>query len=155
MDSEWLDKIEGTNCPLCKDPSHGCEMVLDGSVTRTYLQPSATFRGYCVLVLKRHAVELDDLTSEERAALIEDIARVGHAIRAVCAPAKLNYEILGNIVPHVHAHIIPRYVGDPAPGWPAWSALPDDDLLSEDEYSILAEKIRSALDEQNSSGPIA
>jgi len=145
MDSEWLDKIEGTNCPLCKNPSHGCEMVLDGSVTRAYLQPSATFRGYCVLVLKRHAVELDDLTSEERAALIEEIARVGHAIREVCSPAKLNYEILGNIVPHVHAHIIPRYADDPGWGWPAWDMLPDKAHLSPAEYAALATALRERL----------
>lgn len=145
MNSEWLDKIEGRYCPLCKDPSHGCEMVLDGGVTRAYLQPSATFRGYCVLVLKRHAVELDDLTPEERTALIEDIARVGHAIRAICSPAKLNYEILGNIVPHVHTHIIPRYHGDPGWGWPAWDMLPDKAKLTPEEYARLAEDLRSAI----------
>lgn len=145
MDSDWLKKISGEECPLCTDPSHGCEMVLDGSVTRAYLQRSATFRGYCVLVLKRHAVELDDLTAEERTALIEDIARVGHAIRAVCDPAKLNYEILGNIVPHVHTHIIPRYHGDPGWGWPAWDLLPDKAKLSPEEYAHLARELREAV----------
>lgn len=119
------------------------EMIADGSITRAYLQPSASFRGYCILVLKRHAVELDDLTPEERAALIEDIARVAHAIRAVCKPKKLNYEILGNVVPHIHVHIIPRYTTDSTWDRAAWFALPDPDSLPEDEYLRLAEELRS------------
>jgi len=141
----WQKKLSGEECPLCDDPSHGCEMVLDGNAVRAYLQKSANFKGYCVLVLKRHAVELDDLTSDERCALMEDIARVAHAIRAVCSPDKLNYEILGNIVPHVHAHIIPRYAGDPTWGWPIWSVFPDKQSLSDEEYAELARKIRTAI----------
>jgi hypothetical protein len=40
------------------------------------------------------------------------------AIAAAFAPAKLNYDILGNAVPHLHTHIAPRYADDPRPGWP-------------------------------------
>lgn len=144
-DTTWDKLVSGEHCPLCDNPSNGKEMVLDGNVTWGYLQRSASFRGYCVLVLKRHAVELDDLSPEERSALIEDIARVAHAVRVVCKPAKLNYEILGNIVPHVHAHIIPRYAGDPGWGWPAWDMLPDKESLSPDEYAQLAEDLRQAV----------
>ncbi len=148
MESDWLKKTSGEECPLCDDPSKGMTMVADGSITRAYLQPSASFRGYCILVLKRHAVELDDLSPEERAALMEDIARVGHAIRAVCSPTKLNYEILGNVVPHIHVHIIPRYTTDPTWDRAAWCALPDEQSLDPDEYSALASRLRSLLADQ-------
>lgn len=132
------------DCPLCQDPSKGCELIADLSITHAYLQRSASFRGYCILVLKRHAVEIDELSPEERSALVEDIARVGHAIRAVCMPTKLNYEILGNVVPHTHVHIIPRYTTDPTWDRAAWFALPDEKSLPEEEYSALAEEIRRA-----------
>ena len=134
-----------SECPLCQDPSKGMEMIADLSVTRAYLQPSASFRGYCILVLKRHAVELDDLSPEERSALMEDIARVARAIRQVCKPTKLNYEILGNVVPHIHVHIIPRYTTDPTWNRAAWFALPDEKSLSEDEYSALAKAIQMGI----------
>lgn len=134
------------DCPLCADPSKGMEMVLDGEITRAYLQPSASFRGYCILVLKRHVVELDDLTSEERTALIEDIARVAHAVRTVCRPTKINYEILGNVVPHIHVHIIPRYTTDPTWDRAAWFALPDEESLAEEEYQRLAQDVRKAVE---------
>ena len=133
------------DCPLCQDPSKGMELVADLGVTRAYLQPSASFRGYCILVLKRHAVEIDDLSPEERSALMEDIARVGRAIRKICKPAKLNYEILGNVVPHIHVHIIPRYTTDPTWDRAAWFALPDEKSLPEDEYSALARQLQAAI----------
>ena len=141
-DNEWQKKIAGEDCPLCADPSKGCEIIGDLEVTRAYLQRSASFRGYCVLVLKRHAVELDDLSADERRALMEDIARVARAVRAVCRPRKLNYEILGNMVPHIHVHIIPRYETDPAWDRAAWFALPDESSLSENEYAALAQELR-------------
>jgi diadenosine tetraphosphate (Ap4A) HIT family hydrolase len=74
---------------------------------------------------------------------MEDIARVAHAIRKVCKPTKLNYEILGNVVPHVHIHIIARYEGDPVWDRAAWFALPDTESLSEDEYASLADALRA------------
>lgn len=120
-------------------------LVADLSVTRGYLQASASFRGYCILVLKRHAVELDELSPEERTALIEDVARVSHAIRAVCSPTKLNYEILGNVVPHIHVHIIPRYTTDPTWDRAAWFALPDEKSLPEDEYRALAAELSKMI----------
>ena len=121
------------------------ELIADLKVTRAYLQRSASFRGYCILVLKKHAVELDDLSIEERSALMEDIARVAHAIRQVCNPTKLNYEILGNVVPHIHVHIIPRYTTDPTWDRAAWFALPDEESLPEEEYSALATEIRRVM----------
>jgi diadenosine tetraphosphate (Ap4A) HIT family hydrolase len=41
--------------------------------------------------------------------------RVGQALETVFKPLKMNFEILGNAVPHLHGHIVPRYYGDPAP----------------------------------------
>ena len=133
-------------CPLCRDESKGCELVADLAVTRAYLQRSANFQGYCILVLKHHAEELDDLSVEERAMLMEDITRVAHAVRKVCKPRKLNYEILGNVAPHIHCHIIPRYETDPAWDKAAWFALPDKDELPSDGYAKLAAELRRATE---------
>lgn len=144
-DSSWDRLLAGEDCPMCRDESKGMDMVGDLGVTRAYLQRSANFRGYCVLVLKRHAVELDDLSTEERSSLIEDIARTARAVRKVCRPRKLNYEILGNMVPHIHCHIIPRYETDPAWDRAAWFALPDADTLSDEEYSALSAALRAEI----------
>ena len=61
--------------------------------------------------------------------------RVGRAIETVLEPVKMNYNLLGNSLPHLHTHVMPRYADDPAPGLAvpaprrtAASALPDDEL---------------------------
>ncbi len=144
-DDQWQRKISGQECPLCDDESKGMMMVGNLAVTRAYLQRSTSFRGYCILVLKHHAAEIDDLPAHERCSLMEDIACVAHAIRAVCRPPKVNYEILGNVVPHIHVHIIPRYETDPTWDRAAWFALPDKAFLPDDEYAYLADAIRRAI----------
>ncbi len=70
-------------------------------------------RGYCYLVLKRHAVELHDLGADEGAALMEDIRRAAAAPRAIAGAVELNYEIHGNTIPPLHVHLFPRYKRDP------------------------------------------
>jgi diadenosine tetraphosphate (Ap4A) HIT family hydrolase len=69
--------------------------------------------GYCCLVLKRHAVELYELSADEGAALMKDIQRVAEALQTITGAVKLNYEIHGNTIPHLHVHLLPRYKGDP------------------------------------------
>ena len=75
--------------------------------------PESPMRGYCCLVLKRHAVELHDLNAEEGAALMTDMQRVAEALQTITGAVKLNYEIHGNTIPHLHVHLLPRYKGDP------------------------------------------
>lgn len=48
----------------------------------------------------------------------ESCSRSGRAIEAAFQPVKMNYNLLGNEVPHLHAHVVPRYAEDPRPGWP-------------------------------------
>jgi diadenosine tetraphosphate (Ap4A) HIT family hydrolase len=80
----------------------------------TYLISSPESRwGYCCVVLKRHAVELSDLSVEEGAALMKDIQRVAKVLQTITEAVKLNDEIHGNTIPHLHVHLLPRYKGDP------------------------------------------
>lgn len=67
-------------------------------------------RGYCCLVFRRHAVELHDLTADEGAAFMRDIQRVSRALKPLTGAVKLNYEVHGNSLPHLHMHFFPRHV---------------------------------------------
>jgi diadenosine tetraphosphate (Ap4A) HIT family hydrolase len=69
-------------------------------------------------VLRRHAIELHDLSDGEGAAFMRDAQRLSRAIAAATDAVKLNYEIHGNTIPHLHLHVFPRYVGDPFEGRP-------------------------------------
>ncbi len=125
-------------------------MVAELPSGRVHLQDDADYRGYCILVFRRHAVELYDLTAEERAQWIEDLARISQAIAQICQPAKLNLSMLGNLVPHLHCHLMPRYPTDPEWGHPpAYRPPAERRHLAPEEYARLKVALQSAL-----SGPV-
>ncbi|HYB89679.1 MAG TPA: HIT family protein [Candidatus Binataceae bacterium] len=84
------------------------------------LGDSQLYRGYCVMLAKRHATELFLMPPQEAHALFEEVRLTAEAIAAVAKPWKLNYECLGNSEPHVHWHIFPRYESDPLRLVPIW-----------------------------------
>jgi diadenosine tetraphosphate (Ap4A) HIT family hydrolase len=72
-------------------------------------------------VLNRHATELFELPPQERATLMDDVARVADALAGEFEAVKVNYALLGNQLPHIHWHVIPRRADDPAPRETVWS----------------------------------
>ena len=90
-----------------------------GEVSDAYLVRADIQRGLSIVVWRgRHVVEPTELTAPEAAAYGADVLRAARALHAVFAPVKLNYDVLGNSVPHLHTHLVPRYADDPRPGWP-------------------------------------
>lgn len=107
----WRDLVAGRNCPLC-DRGAQPGVAAELSVSWATVSEDVGVRGYCCLVLKRHCVELHELSPTEGAAFMDDIRRVADAVQRLTGCIKLNYEIYGNVVPHVHVHIVPRHPGD-------------------------------------------
>ena len=95
--------------------------IADLCATVAYLHDDQFFPGWVVLKLTRHATELFELTPDERARMMDDVTRVAAAQHTLFAPRKINYECLGNQVPHIHWHVIPRLAGDPAPRDAVWT----------------------------------
>jgi diadenosine tetraphosphate (Ap4A) HIT family hydrolase len=87
------------------------------------LGPWQYYHGYCVLVSRRHATELSGLPAEERRAYLDEMCLLARAIEECFRPRKVNYELLGNQVPHLHWHLFPRYSYDPDTLRPVWLAL--------------------------------
>jgi diadenosine tetraphosphate (Ap4A) HIT family hydrolase len=113
--------MTASGCVMCeRGAGEGDLHIADLEVSRAYLNEDQFFPGWVFVVLRRHATELYELSPSERAALIEDVNRVAAALARVFRPAKMNYELLGNQVPHIHWHLIPRLAGDPDPRWPVW-----------------------------------
>ena len=82
------------------------------------MQELAPVRGYVCLVSRTHAVELHDLPSGLAAGFMRDAQRVSKSLGAATGAVKLNYEIHGNSLPHLHMHFFPRYRGDLFEGKP-------------------------------------
>jgi len=109
---EWEALYSGGVCPICR-AGRPFGIVTELNVTYLTSSPEGPVRGYCCLVLKRHAVELYDLGTDEASALMSDMQRVAKALQESTGAVKLNYEIHGNTIPHLHVHLFPRYKGDP------------------------------------------
>jgi len=90
------------------------------SESHVTLADEQAYRGYCILLLKDHQDHLDQLPAERQARLWDDVARVGAVLRRELQPLRLNYACLGNLVTHVHWHVIPRYADDPEARHPIW-----------------------------------
>ena len=82
--------------------------------------PSPGLRGYCILYLKDHEEQLPALSLDRQARLWDDVARVADALTKEVAPLRLNYACLGNLLHHLHWHVIPRYAEDPEVQHPIW-----------------------------------
>jgi diadenosine tetraphosphate (Ap4A) HIT family hydrolase len=119
--------------------------IADVGATVAYLHEDQFFRGWTLLVLKRHATELFELSRQERSQLIEDVSGVARALARALDAVKINYELLGNQVPHIHWHIVPRLRDDPAPRGPVWQVHHETRRLAAAEVRAQIELIRKHL----------
>jgi diadenosine tetraphosphate (Ap4A) HIT family hydrolase len=119
---KWAALVRGEGCDLCKqvdlEENYYSFLVARLETLNLQLAKNQYARGYCTLIFREHATELHELLPEKQAALMRDLARAGTAIARVFKPDKMNHQLLGNLMPHIHWHIVPRYWGDPAPGRP-------------------------------------
>ena len=121
--------------------------VFAGKVSDAYLMRRPPQPGYVVVTFReRHVADPTEMTAQEQAAWWADIGAVARAINDIYNPCHINYEILGNSVPHTHVHVVPRYLDDPAPGRPlpgsSWQVARE---LSKTELDDQALALRRAL----------
>ena len=80
---------------------------------------------WLILVPERDSVrEIYELPSEDRAELVEEIARTSEVLQRLFQPDKLNVGALGNVVPQLHVHVVARFAADPAWPGPVWGSGP-------------------------------
>jgi len=110
-----------------------------------YLHTDQFFPGWSVLVLRRHATELYDLTRDERARVMDEVSDVARALKLAFDARKVNYALFGNVVPHMHWHLIPRLASDPAPRDPVFAVPHEPVHPSRIERADRISRIRSRL----------
>ena len=139
-----------TVCPLC---TRVCDVdarlrICELRESVVYLHEHQAYAGWCVLVLKDHAEQLHALQVARQVRLWEDVAQVAGAVVRAFSPRRLNYECLGNVVGHVHWHVIPRYAEpvDPEPRSTVWvrPAAERDCGVSAERAAELIAKLREA-----------
>lgn len=145
---EWyenriLSAKNGTNPMLMKELKGGYAVFGD-----TQFLP-----GYCVLLPKKEVYSLNDLPIAERNFFLSDMAFIGDALLASCAPLRVNYDILGNTDNYLHAHIFPRYEWEKAEErkMPVWlydksNWYDEDKQFAEEKHGEVRQKITRYLE---------
>lgn len=105
-------------CELCE--SEGGRLVLSNEFLRVVLVDDPDFPGFVRVIWNDHVREMSDLAAAEQQRLLQAVLAVEHAQRAVLAPAKVNLASLGNVTPHLHWHVIPRFADDSHYPQPVW-----------------------------------
>lgn len=107
-------------CPLCDEP--GGRLVFQAARLRVIHASEAGFPAFYRVVWTDHVAEWSDLAPADRALCMEAVAVVEQCLRDVLAPVKINLAALGNMVPHLHWHVIARFDWDSRFPSPVWAA---------------------------------
>ena len=116
MGQHQIPSVAG--CELCE--STGGELLHQAAQFRVVLIDDDKYPGFCRVIWQDHVKEVTDLPELDRMLLMDVLWQVELVVREVMQPEKINLASFGNMVPHLHWHVIPRYTDDahfPAPVW--------------------------------------
>lgn len=152
VSTNWFRLAAGEDCPFDPpraEPNDGWDSVARLSVSTLCLLRNQAYRGHCILIYDtRHAARPDELTSREWAAYSDDLHTAVKVLMEVCRPDHINVECLGNQMPHLHWHVIPRYRTDPRWGSAVWTTTIEEQHQNElgvEERAGLIEELREGL----------
>jgi len=156
----WAELTRGIGCEMCEngrpDANRYGVRIHAGRYTDAYLQRADVQPGYTLVIWRgRHVNEPTELDDTEASGYWAEVLTVARALIGVYNPLKMNYETLGNSLPHLHTHLIPRFTDDPRPGQPfPLTAQQPDAKVPETQLWADAEELRKLLDyAQRSSSP--
>ena len=141
---EWEQLRNAATCPVCL---HGrpADAIAELETSFLIASENGPMKGYCFLLYKRHAIELYELSAEEASGFMRDVQRAAKAVHEVTQPVKLNYEIHGNTIPHLHLHLFPRYIGDQFENQPINPRIVKQPVYAPGEFADFTERLRSAI----------
>jgi len=133
------------NCPLCA--ADGGTLIWRGDRLRVIRAAEAGFPGFYRVVWNDHVAEFSDLSAADRALCMEAVALVERVLREQLAPAKINLAALGNMVAHLHWHVIARYDWDSHFPGAVWApAQRERDGAREAQVAQLLPRVDAALE---------
>jgi len=117
-------------CELCE---LSMPVAWQGEKFALIVVDDAAYPGFCRVIWRQHVREMSELATADRLLINEAVYQLELAVREVMDPLKVNVASLGNVVPHLHWHVIPRYADDahfPAPVWAAATRQTDEAVLA-------------------------
>ena len=141
---DWEARKRGDSCFFCGDLS--VRSFHSGRASEAILERNGIAKGHVAVVFRgRHVADFTSLSPGELSDYAQDIQAVALAIERVFRPCHVNYMLLGNIVPHLHVHVVPRYLDDPAPERPLpWVPVPVPEELLAEQFERLRDAVTPA-----------
>ncbi len=130
MGQHQISSVAG--CELCE--SAGGELLHQAAQFRVVLIDNDNYPGFCRVIWQDHVKEVTDLPELDRMLLMDVLWQVELVVREVMQPDKINLASFGNVVPHLHWHVIPRFTDDvhfPQPVWGQAQRAPQPASLQE------------------------
>lgn len=131
------------NCELCLED--GGEIIAQNELLRIIYVEDKNYPGYVRVILNRHVKEMSDLENEEASQVFATLIKIEKTIRDIYIPDKVNVASLGNVVPHLHWHIIPRYKHDLHFPNPIWGEIVNHDYIPNSQLLELKSKLFAAI----------
>ena len=154
--NKWDRWAGGIDCPMCQprpESNEYWDFVARLNISSLYLSKNQTYRGHCLLILDtRHATRPDHISFDEWALFCADLYTAEKALMQTLQPHHINIEMMGNVVPHLHWQIVPRYRSDPRWGAPVWTTTKDEmtvTALPQTAQIELVRKVRNATNKDN------
>jgi diadenosine tetraphosphate (Ap4A) HIT family hydrolase len=115
----WRRLSSEGGCPICVRLASGDATNVIAATTAVLVtaEPDATLPGYVCVTSRHHVVEPFELSARDQSDFFLDAMSVARAVSATLTPTKMNYEIHGNTIPHLHMHLYPRQADDPYVGY--------------------------------------
>ena len=115
--AEWARRKSPEGCVICRSGKPP-DVIAETALCWVTSPMSAPLPGYVCVVSKRHVNEPYELPPAEQCLFWRDAMTAAQAVASVVHPVKMNYEIHGNTLPHLHLHLFPREPDDPYVGGP-------------------------------------
>jgi diadenosine tetraphosphate (Ap4A) HIT family hydrolase len=138
-----VNKLTVPSCELCD--SAGDDTLWRNQLCRVVLVEDRDYPGFCRVILNRHVKEMTDLDAEERQALMQVVFAAERALRELMQPAKINLASLGNMTPHLHWHVIPRFADDKHFPGSVWSEARRPGMARPVDRDALRRSLRAQL----------
>lgn len=137
-------EIGRQTCELCNNP--GGAVLWQSAECRVIRVDDPYYPGFCRVIWNDHVREMTDLDPAARDALMRIVYAVETVVRQLFSPDKINLASFGNVVPHVHWHIIPRWEDDRHFPEPVWGAVHRDGVapravVSNEEIALVLGRV--------------
>lgn len=117
-----------------------CEL----KASTVFLFKEQSYKGRCIVAYKTHSTELYELEGESLRVFMEEVNKVARALKDLFNPVKINYGAYSDKLPHLHFHLVPKYVDGPDFG-STFVMNPQKEYLTDEEYLEIVASIKSKL----------